>query len=465
MKCVLWIIFVILALQIKEVLGNELWTVQPNTGHKGLPSCDPKVAQSSGYIEIPGVDGGNKHFFYWLFAPRQVPTSGTPPPLVVWFSGGPGCSSEIALALENGPCLIKDDSFDVKYNPFGWNDEAYLLYVDQPIGTGYSYSENEKNVESNEKEVARDIYEFLQQFSNIFTTPSISGNNSLYITGESYAGHYIPAIARRIMEENRKGDRPILQLKGVAIGNGYTNPEIQYQSQPYYAYFYCQQAFGTACVTKEVYEKMVKQLPDCLLSIRNCTSNSSPNKHSVCLKSKQTCSEMAFPPSMQERNRYDVRKMCEGALCYPTEYLATFFNNHSIKSALGVHPGVAWAECSKEVNLLFAEDSLESFDSDVAQLLDWGLNVMLYEGDTDYICNFIGNLLWVKSLKWNGREAFHAAPEVEFRVGERWGGSVRTSGPLSFVRIYNAGHMVPRDQPEVALYMLNHFINKIPLVN
>lgn len=459
-----FLLIIILLPQIHYVLAKNSWTIETELGKGGVPACDPNVAQSSGYIHLPGEDGTQKHFFYWLFAPRHPSVSGDPPPVVLWLSGGPGCSSELALGVENGPCLVSDDPIELKNNPFGWNDKAYLLYVDQPIGTGYSYSESERNVESNEMEVATDMYEFLQQFASNFTSPSIFDKNSLYITGESYAGHYIPAIAHHIMEENQKGTRPELQLKGIAIGNGFTNAEIQYQSFPYYAYFFCQQALGAPCVTQEEYTEMVNQLPSCLEGLRTCKNSTSDEKESICAESMKICQQMAYPPSMQNRNRYDVRKACEGELCYSLNYLDIIFDARSVKAALGVHPGVTWRACSSAVLELYLLDYIQSFESDVARLLDLGVKVLLYEGDMDYGCNFIGNLMWVKSLDWKGREAFHAAPEVEFKVGERWGGSARIAGPLSFVRVYNAGHLVPKDQPEVALFLINRFIEGQTLI-
>merc|ERR1740139_1813549 len=83
-----------------------------------------------GFIPI-GNDGSD--MFYWYFPARENPETA---PLVLWLTGGPGCSSELAIFYENGPFKIIDDK--VTTNPHAWNENANLLYIDQPVGTGFS---------------------------------------------------------------------------------------------------------------------------------------------------------------------------------------------------------------------------------------------------------------------------------------------------------------------------------------
>ena len=127
--------------------------------------------------------------FFWWFESRNDPAND---PLVLWMTGGPGCSSELALLFENGPYKV-DEHLNLTINPYSWNNFANLLYVDQPIGTGFSRAEK---LEDNEKEIAEDFYKFLTEFLDAY--PQFK-QRKFYITGESYAGHYIPAISAYIV--------------------------------------------------------------------------------------------------------------------------------------------------------------------------------------------------------------------------------------------------------------------------
>lgn len=85
----------------------------------------------------------NKQLFYWLFESRNDPATD---PLILWLSGGPGCSSLMALFVENGPYKIvervdgegvADSSRLLRLNPHSWNSNATVIYLEQPAGTGY----------------------------------------------------------------------------------------------------------------------------------------------------------------------------------------------------------------------------------------------------------------------------------------------------------------------------------------
>lgn len=143
----------------------------------------------------------------------------------MWLTGGPGCASELAIFFENGPYQINDD-LTLKKNEYAWNNHANMLYVDQPVGTGFSKAKITDYVK-NETEIAEDFYLFMTKF--VETYPEFKGR-PLYITGESYAGHYIPSISAYIHKQQNAD----LNLQGFAIGNGWTDPLLQY---PQYAQF------------------------------------------------------------------------------------------------------------------------------------------------------------------------------------------------------------------------------------
>ena len=105
-------------------------------------------------------------------------------PVVLWLQGGPGGSSLFGLFVENGPYSV-DASADLHERDIAWTHDFNMLYIDQPVGTGYSFTGDDAGFATNEDEVARDLHETLRQFYLIF--PELL-NNDFYITGESYAG-------------------------------------------------------------------------------------------------------------------------------------------------------------------------------------------------------------------------------------------------------------------------------------
>ena len=152
--------------------------------------CD-NVTQHSGYFKLTT---GRKHYFYWFFESRSAPKTD---PLVLWMTGGPGCSSEVALFGENGPCSVNAAGTGTIRNKYSWNTRANLVYIDQPAGTGFSYG---SGLDHDEAGVARDMYDFLQQL--LQAHPALQPLD-FYVVGESYAGHYVPAVTHEVWANNK----------------------------------------------------------------------------------------------------------------------------------------------------------------------------------------------------------------------------------------------------------------------
>lgn len=108
-------------------------------------------------------------------------------------------------------------------------------------------------------------------------------------------------------------------------------------------------------------------------------------------------------------------------------------------------------------------DWMRNLEPVVPPMLEAGLRVMVYAGEDDYICNWLGNRRWVRAMEWSGQEAFNATMPVPFVVDGATGGDVIESGRLSFVKMSESGHMVPMDQPKNAVTMLQRFITGAPI--
>ena len=180
--------------------------------------CDNTVKQHSGYFKLGDQ---NKEYFYWFFESRNDPAND---PTVMWLTGGPGCSSMMALLTENGPCWVQSDG-TTTHNEFSWNEKANVVWVDQPPGTGFSKGDYDHD----EAGVGKDMYLFLQALFQEFP----QYNKRFFVTGESYAGHYVPAVTHEIWKRNKNLESGFvtINMEGFAIGNGLTAPEIQYGSR------------------------------------------------------------------------------------------------------------------------------------------------------------------------------------------------------------------------------------------
>lgn len=199
--------------------------------------------QLAGYVDLTGSRGPESHatdgsgLFYW-FTPSQNDPNGDAP-LVLWLQGGPGSSGMTGLFFEIGPYTLDDKVQMVNRTVGNWNQNYHVIFVDQPVGTGYSYAGTSDAYANNEDDVTADLYFFMQKFYSQYKEYS---TRPFFITGESYGGHYIPAFADRILTENANvlssssSSNVVIPLKGIAIGDGLTDPCSQVLTGPRAAY-------------------------------------------------------------------------------------------------------------------------------------------------------------------------------------------------------------------------------------
>lgn len=142
--------------------------------------------------------------------------------------------------------------------------------------------------------------------------------------------------------------------------------------------------------------------------------------------------------------------------------VTTLLNDASVQSTLGV-TGIEWAPCNYDVNGGFTDWMINYGSAIVPQMLEAGVRVVIYAGDVGYICNWLGNSAWTLALPWSGSADFNAAPMNPWSYQGTPAGQVRNYGPLTFARVYNAGHMAPSDQPGPMQALFNAFITNQPI--
>jgi cathepsin A (carboxypeptidase C) len=178
-------------------------------------------------------------------------------------------------------------------------------------------------------------------------------------------------------------------------------------------------------------------------------------------------------------NPYDVRRKCDkskdGDLCYrQMGWIETWMNNPRIKAALGVDPSRSFSTCNPDVNQAFTMqgDEMHNSASLLTDLVEDGVRLLVYAGNADLMCNYMGNERWVDALETSFHDEFSSAKSIPWVTSDsgRQAGRVRsaggagfTAGNVTFVEVYDAGHMVPYDQPEAALDLITRWLADTPL--
>ncbi|CAI6089311.1 hypothetical protein V2G26_005892 [Clonostachys chloroleuca] len=391
------------------------------------------VKQYSGYLDNNEQD---KHLFYWFFESRNDPASD---PVILWLNGGPGCSSLVGLFQELGPAKILPDQ-TIQSNPHSWNNNASVIFIDQPVNVGFSYSKT--NDTGSTVAASDDMYALLTLFFHEF--PEYA-KQDFHIAGESYAGHYIPGIGSRILSETNRN----INLKSLLIGNGLTDPLTQYA---YYRPMACGDGGYPSVLDSQTCDKMDSDLPACQDYIRKCYDGDVKS----CQDGFSYCnSRLIDPYSSAGNNVYDIRK---GSSDVPTG-ADKWLNSQEVMEALGVEVE-GYTQCSNEVYSLFEQsgDWMMPIYLRIPDIVA-KIPVLIYAGDADFICNWLGNFAWVKGLDWTGKEAFNSAKVETLSAanGSQYG-EITTAQNLAFIKVFKAGHMTPTAQPVGSLDMVNRWV-------
>ena len=467
-----------------------------------LPLLDKPLNTShwSGYIHLDGHDNNQeRNLFYWLFAPNVHDVDDKNIPLVIWLNGGPGYSSLSGLFIENGPFRLTKNNhkWTIQDNEYSWHKApSYLLYVDQPVGTGLSYVSNDENDNGlcpNDECIADDFYNFMTEL--IWLHRDILLDRQIYITGESYAGHYIPIIADYIMKRNKeaketvKGDSsrqnddddtlpPLhIPLSGIAIGNGWMDLKTQSSDSEYLA--------SKGLISRSMGAAYDVSIKTCIDMIDDIELD--PDIKMACFRDNWDVD--VFPETSIYYSDYDTRVWLHKGDKYPPgqdavqAYLGgdddnilglTKEDTKNILSAIhassfteevisgkpqrykvSAYQRVGSAMYSRNYDLI-------SVNNEVARLLEkTKVKVFFYNGVEDAMCDHIGNERFLDSLSWKGRAEWVTADRRAW-IPEALAapyGFVKQYKQLTFVKVLGAGHMLPMDKPVAALDMIRLFTN------
>ncbi|KAH6980735.1 Alpha/Beta hydrolase protein [Ilyonectria sp. MPI-CAGE-AT-0026] len=484
-----------------EPYQGSSYRVQPvaqsfNSDH-GLPAFSLRLGNDTGSVcnsSTPGISGyidtedsDESHLFFWFFESKHDPTSD---PLILWI--GPGASSAgYGNLMELGPCRIAPEGGYTVENPFGWNKNASVLFVDQPVSVGFSAG---KRLPHGLVEASQMMDRFLRQFITAF--PQMA-DRDLYIAGESYGGSWVPALASTILQTQGKtgndaaqrpssshtgllaqrgvqgfestpqshwdsglsNSLPVLKLKGILIGNGLVRLKVQNPG-----------AFETACSGPDGLlnaEQCLEWAPWamwCELNMGVCETAGPLSPE--CKATHQKCTALDdFVLGKLKRNPYNWQQHCDAddmLGCFPELALIDqLLNRSDVKKALGVEESTPFTGFSMDVwdEWQRTGDVARSSHHYVNYLLESGIRVLIYVGDKDFLATAAGTRLLVnEGLVWHGRPLFRFRELVPWYHGTKVAGRWKAYGELTYAEIFGSGHLTPFDLPAETLSLVNGWI-------
>ncbi|KAH9640863.1 hypothetical protein HF086_014449 [Spodoptera exigua] len=395
-----------------------------------------RIKSYAGYFTVNKQYDSNQ--FFWYF-PAMIPNN-TNAPVIVWLQGGPGATSLYGLFTENGPIRVRRNKFERrKYN---WAVSHHIIYIDNPVGTGFSFTNDSRGYCTDETQVGEQLYSTLIQFFQLF--PELQ-KNKFFVTGESYGGKYVPALAYTIHKKNPSAKLKI-NMKGIAIGNGLSDPEHQLVYGKYLYQIGLIDSNGAKLF--EEYENKTKNFirqgkwDDAFATFDTLLNGDMINGKSIFtnltgfnfyfnfLHTKDYTQFEDFGPMLQKSA---VRKM--------------------------IHVGDLPFHNGTEVEKHLKQDVMKSVAPWISELLDH-YYVVIYNGQLDIIVAYPLTENYLKNLNFTGAEDYKTAKRYVWKVDGEVAGYVKQAGKLVEILVRNAGHMVPGDQPKWALDLITHFTHE-----
>ncbi|KAF2771203.1 alpha/beta-hydrolase, partial [Teratosphaeria nubilosa] len=492
---------------IRSRFGNDV-----TISYKEVPGClcesTPGVRSWSGYVHIPPhalADLGTMNqswpinTFFWYFESRKDPTND---PTIIWINGGPGGSSSGNALGYNGPCKVHPDANSTYLNPWSWNNEANLLYFDQPVQVGLSYdtfqnisydlisgnftllnestgipgqnttlhvgtwpSTDTYKTSFGSVNAAYAAWHFFQAWIQEFPEHKTT---SLSLSGVSYGGKYAPAIFDFFATQNARiangtwnttGETFILPLNTLIIENGCVDLPGSWFSYPVLA---AHNTYNISGVNRSTVDEMWDNLnkkDGCLDQAYNCGNLSllydplaigvNESVNHVCFEAGMYCDRQVQGLwGRSNRSFYDIT--LPGDFSRGPPFSLAYLQREWVQEGLGM--AVNWTRGSPWVAEAFRREgdfAHPGWVGKLGDLLARGVKVAFVYGDKDFLCNWVGGEALSLAIDWDSTAHFRAAGYAPIQTNSSYtGGLVRQYGNLSFSRIYEAGHGVSGEQPD-----------------
>lgn len=399
----------------------------------GLDTPDNKVdgVQFAGYAPVKGnvnPEGPDAGLFYWFVGSDDYARR----PTIIWTNGGPGSSSFWGFFLENGPYEVstKEGSSDMALTPrvHAWNQYANYMIFEHPLSVTISFAKEEDVPQT----VEQGMEQYYQAFLNFLDKHPEIAENPIILAGESYAGTYLPLLAKLIVDGNADTDGTKLDLRGTVLLDAWVDPWVQMASNTTYA-------FNHGLISIEQKEKLDKNasLPNVNFEIETLCG--------CYMANIAQTKDPSFDPVMKYLNDNAFRKAVNALPLGPE---TTVTQNWSLKVSENYTP---------QVNDSFAH-VVKALLEGVGENGDLKQRVLVISGLNDAKdCNFIGTGDWLNKLDGAAADEFRKASTTKWIHADTKQvlGFEQNGGLLSWLKVLNAGHLAVLDQPLLIQYILD----------
>ncbi|CAD6220173.1 unnamed protein product [Miscanthus lutarioriparius] len=429
----------------------------------------------TGYVEVD-EDAGVELFYYFV---QSESGAASDAPFLFWLTGGDRCSVFSGLAYEIGPIRFVLEPYNgtlprLRYNQNSWSKVSHILFVDSPVGAGFSFSRDPKGYDVGDITSTLQLRDFLIKW---FGDHPEYLANPFYIGGDSYAGKIVPFLGQMISEGIEVGSRPFPNLKGYLVGNAATGESIDFTSKVPYAH-------GVGIISDQLYETILGNCqgedytnPANMLCAQALdTFNNLINEVQNAQILLDTCIYASPAPNVVSRmdgsdgRRILRAEMGRGMLNHPPArppfgcitygyYLSYFWaNDKRTREALGIKKGTVdeWVRCHDR-DLPYTID-LKSAIKYHRNLTSRGYRALVYSGDHDLMVPHLGTQAWVRSLNFpivDEWRAWHLGGQAAGYLVSNWNGSA--------LELQGGGHTAPEYEPERCFAMFSRWILNHPL--
>ena len=351
---------------------------------------------------------------------------------------------------EHGPFRINDLMPPVSLYRFDytWAKLANMVYLESPVGTGFTYSDDVEEYCNSDNSTVLDNYLAIEKFFELF--PEYR-RNDFYLTGESYAGIYVPTLAEAIIEATIKETYKGAPLKGIAVGNGCIGTEVGVCKSDHKSTFQAQFYVQNSAFLKQ-------ELKDTLEE--NCDWNTPYDISDEC----KSLTQEAETKRLGLKNPYDMYSREERS-----NATKVYLNLESVKEAISVNPDIEWMPCSCSVvnvpKCCRYNKTRPNLPRDTYPFLNEHIRVLIYNGDWDPKVPYTDNERWNKDMGYDVAEDWHpwfynSRKGIKEQVGG-YATRYNTTFNFTFITVRGGSHMVPETAPVSSFEMIFRFLNDI----
>ncbi|CAK5262124.1 unnamed protein product [Mycena citricolor] len=428
-----------------------------------IPEVDFDVGPSwSGLLPISSDPNETRKLFFWFFPPGP---EGSLDDLIFWTNGGPGCSSLEGLLQENGPFQWGVGTAKPIPNVNSWTNLSSMIWIEQPVGTGYS--QGTPNI-TNQDELAAQLVGFMQQFLDIFK--ELNGKK-FYITGESYAGKYVPYIANYIYENPTALN---LSLQGIWIADPSIGPNVAQSQIPVFEFvkkyqnvFAFNQAFmdqleatSKQCNYADYMSTYVTYPPNGLLPTPDVPSSGDCDIWNTVLNQA-----LVKNPAFNIYRVFDTFPVLWDVLGFPGTFdniqlAPLYFDRPDVKQAIHAPMNVSWTECSNIAVFPQGDNSDFSYLSVLPNVIEKSKRSVIAHGLADFIFIAEGTRIVIQNMTWNGMQGFQTPTANDSLVVDNVGplGTAHTERGFTYIEVELSGHMVPQFSPLAAFQSMAYLM-------